>query len=118
MVKSQSFDPLEFLRVAESLVQHDPSEASYRTAVNRIYYAVFLTARELLQVPGEQHIHGRVIGELRRRDRYASRQLKALHTLRGLADYHLTVHDSLRNDWHQNYQLARRLSTFVLERLP
>ena len=44
--------------------------------------------------------------------------LGTLHSLRGLADYHLTVHDSLRNDWQQNYEMALRLSTFVLERLP
>ena len=42
MVISDSFDPLEFLGVAEYLANNDATEADFRTAVSRTYYAVFL----------------------------------------------------------------------------
>ena len=113
----RSFDPQEFLRVADSLVSQDTSEASLRTAVGRIYYAVFLTARETLGVSGRSRIHGRVIGELRRRDRYAGGQLEKLEGLRVVADYQLDVRSAFDVDWQRNYQMARRLANFVLERL-
>ena len=113
----RAFDPQEFLRVADSLVSQDTSEASLRTAVGRIYYAVFLTARETLGVRGRSHIHGRVIGELRRRDRYAGGQLERLEGLRVVADYQLGVQNPFEDDWQRNYQMARRLANFVLERL-
>ena len=117
MVTLRSFDPEEFLRVADSLVLQDTSEASLRTAVGRIYYAVFLTARETLGVSGRNRIHGRVIGELRRRDRYAGGQLERLEGLRVVADYQLDVQNPFEDDWQRNYQMARRLADFVLERL-
>ena len=117
MVASEPFDPIEFFRIAESLATQDSSEASLRTAVNRFYYAALLASRESLQVSGGRHIHGRVIGELRRRDRYAGDQLEKLEVLRGLADYQMEVQGSIRSDWQGNYEMARRLSTFVLERL-
>ena len=113
----RSFDPQEFLRVADSLVSQDTSEASLRTAVGRIYYAVFLTARETLGVSGRSRIHGRVIGELRRRDRYAGGQLEKLEGLRVVADYQLDVQSAFDVDWRRNYQMARRLANFVLGRL-
>ena len=117
MVVSQQFDPLEFLRVADSLVDGDSSEATLRTAVGRVYFAVFLVTREAFDIQGRSHIHGSVIGALRRYDRHASRQLERLMELRALADYDLQVQDPLRNDWQRNYQLARRLAQFVLGRL-
>ena len=117
MVTVRPFDPREYLRVADSLVSQDASEASLRTAVGRIYYAVFLTARETLGVSGRSRIHGRVIGELRRRDRYAGGQLERLEGLRVVADYQLEVQSAFNTDWQRNYQMARRLANFVLERL-
>ena len=117
MVTPGSFDPLEYLDVAESLAAAGASEADLRTAVNRTYYAVFLTARDALRVEGSSHIHGRVIGDLKRRDRFASRQLDSLLDLRALADYDVRVQDPFRADWRDNYQLARRLASFVLARL-
>ena len=118
MVAPQQFDPLEFLQVADSLSDRGSSEANLRTAVNRIYYATFLATREALQTQDRRRIHGRVIGELKRHDRHASRHLDMLMDLRVAADYQLEVQESDRNDWRENYGLARRLSTFVLERLP
>ena len=117
MVTSELFDPSGFLRIAESLAARDSSEASLRTAINRTYYAALLASREALQVSGTRHIHGRVIGELRRHDRRAGDQLEKLEILRGLADYHLEVTDPLRSDWSRNYELAHRFARFVLRRL-
>ena len=93
------------------------SEASMRTAVGRIYYAVFLTVRETLGVSGRSRIHGRVIGELRRRDRYAGDQLQKLEGLRVVADYQLDVQSAFDADWQRNYRMARRLADYILGRL-
>ena len=93
------------------------SEASLRTAVGRVYYVAFLSAREFLGVSGRTRIHQRVIGELRARDRIAAHQLETLRGIRVVADYDLQVQDPLRNDWQRNYHLARRLAQFVLGRL-
>ena len=114
---TESFNPEEFRRIATSLVLGDSSEASFRTAINRLYYAVFLATREALGISGSRTIHGRVYGELRRYDRLAGERLQRLFELRLLADYVLDVADPLRNDWQRNYQMARRLANFVLERL-
>lgn len=117
MVAFGLFNPLAYLDVAESLAADGASEADLRTAVNRTYYAVFLTARETLGVEGSNRIHGRVIGELRRHDRFASLQLDALLDLRVLADYDIRVQDPFRTDWRSNYELARRLASFIAPRI-
>ena len=111
------FDPRELVRVAEFIAENDSSEASFRTAVNRSYYAALLASREFLGVTGGRHIHSRVIGALRRYDQSAGTQLRRLESLRALADYDLEVQDPIRRDWQRNYQMARRLANFVLERL-
>ena len=67
---------------------------------------------------GHSRIHGRVIGELRRYDGYASRQLETLFDFRGIADYELEVEDPLRRDWRRNYRIARQLAGFILARVP
>ena len=82
-----------------------------------MYYAAFLSAREFLGVTGRSRIHQRVIGELRTHDRVAANQLETLRSIRVVADYDLQVQDPLRNDWQRNYQFARRLAQFILERL-
>ena len=114
---TESFNPEEFRRIASLLVLNDSSEASLRTAINRLYYAAFLATRDALGVSGSRTIHGRVSGELRRYDRLAGERLERLFELRRLADYVLDVADPLRTDWQRNYQMARRLANFVLERL-
>ena len=108
---------MEFVRVADLLASRHTSEASLRTGVDRLYYAAFLSAREFLGVSGRTRIHQRVIGELRTHDRMAAQQLETLRNIRVVADYDLDVQDPLRRDWQRNYQMARRLANFVLERL-
>ena len=112
-----SFDPLEFLSVAESLSVDDVTEADLRTAVSRTYYAVFLMAREKFRVAGKRNIHGRVIGAVRIYDRMAGVQLHKLETLRILADYHLQDLETLDRNWRDNYRKARNFATFILDRL-
>ena len=41
-INDTPFDPLEFYRLTAHIIQ-SPSEASYRTAIGRAYYAIFLT---------------------------------------------------------------------------
>ena len=77
---SQLFDPKELIRIAEFLAERDSSEASFRTAVNRTYYAALLASRQFLGVTGSRHIHSRVIGELRRYDQSAGTQLRRLES--------------------------------------
>ena len=108
---------MEYLHVVDALTDQDPAEADLRTAIGRLYYAAFLLARESLGVTGRSHIHGRVIGEVARNDRVAAVELEKLFDLRTLADYDLEIQDPLRNDWQRNYQMARRLANFILERL-
>ena len=117
MVISDSFDPLEFLRVAESLANDDASEAALRTAVSRTYYAVFLVARDRFQVEGSRNIHGRVTGALRTYSKDASIQFQKLMDLRALADYQLQDLDILDRNWNDNYRKASKFAAFVLERL-
>ena len=116
-MNSRLFDPTELVRIAEFLAERDSSEASFRTAVNRTYYAALLASRQFLGVTGSRHIHSRVIGALRRYDQSAGTQLRRLESLRAIADYDIEVQDSLRRDWQQNYRFARRLAQSVLERL-
>ena len=117
MVISDSFDPLEFLRVAESLAAGDASEANLRTAVSRTYYAVFLVIRERFGVEGKRNIHGRVIGAVYAYDKAAGERLQKLEALRALADYRLRDLDTLDRNWQDNYRKAHRFADFILQRL-
>ncbi len=117
MVISDSFDSLEFLRVAELLADGDASEANLRTAVSRTYYAVFLAMRERFGVEGKRNIHGRVIGAVYAYDKMAGERLQKLEALRGLADYRLRDLDALDRNWRDNYRKARRFAEFILGRL-
>ena len=117
MTSRPSFDPLELLRIAESLAERDSSEASLRTAVNRTYYGVMLAVREELGVVGARYSHDRIIHALRRRDRHAGEQLRQLKELRVIADYDLVIQDPLRTDWRYNYRLARAFADFILGRI-
>jgi uncharacterized protein (UPF0332 family) len=112
-----TFDPTEFLRVANALAEHS-DEASLRTAVGRAYYSVFLQARERLGIRGQRrHIHGLVIAGLRRVDRKVGDQLDKLEKLRGTADYELEVEDPFHQDWHYNWRSAFNYATYVSKRL-
>ena len=96
MANLRSFEPNEFLQIARRLAREN-SQASSRTAVGRIYYALFLTAREsLLDRVGASFTnsgqdHGSVYRALRSQNRAIARRFDQLRRLRGLCDYDLTV---------------------------
>ena len=113
-----TFDPADFLRVANELASEGHDEAFLRTAVGRAYYAVFLQAREFLGLRGQRrHIHNTVISRLKRTDFAAGTQLDKLETLRGQADYELLVEDPIHRDWHSNWNTASNYAQHILRRL-
>jgi len=112
-----TFDPHEFLRIANELGQHIDDEAKLRAAIGRAYYSVMLRARAGLGVTGSRNIHSRVISSLRKIDRAAGDQLDKLESLRGVADYELTVIDPMQRDWPSNWQMASSFATHISSRL-
>ena len=113
-----TFNPSEFLRLANELARDNSDEAKLRSAVGRAYYAVFLQARESLGLSGNRRrIHRLVIGRLKGTDRSAGDQLDKLETLRGEADYELVVRDTLHRDWLSNWKSASVYSNNVFRRL-
>ena len=89
--------PHEFLILAREL-QAAPSEAHWRTAVSRAYYAAFHTARQLLRTWGFQigtadQAHAGITRRLAASKRAdlekASRELSELRSKRNVADYDL-----------------------------
>lgn len=113
-----SFNPKEFLRLANDLASNVHDEASLRSAVGRAYYAAMLQAREQLGIPGHRRtIHRMVIGRLKRADRAAGDQLDKLETLRGEADYELVVQDPIHRDWLSNWGLASSYALNITRRL-
>ena len=113
-----AFDPSRFPDLGNRLAASDQSEVSLRTAVGRAYYAAFVRARDSLQITGRRHVHGRVIGAVKRVDRAAGDQLDKLEELRGYADYDMDVTHPLFSDWQANWRKARAFATHVLRRLP
>ncbi len=113
-----TFDPSEFLNVASELARNPHDEASLRTAVGRAYYSVFLQACEKLGIRGRRRrVHGFVIGRLRHDDPAAGNELAKLETLRGEADYEMTVQDPLHRDWRYNWRAALSYATHISRRL-
>jgi uncharacterized protein (UPF0332 family) len=113
-----TFDPNEFLNVANKLAQNAQDEASLRTAVGRAYYSVFLQACEKLGIQGRRRrVHGFVIGRVRHNDPAAGNQLAKLEALRGEADYQLTVSDPLHRDWRSNWRQASNYAMHIVKRL-
>lgn len=117
VVESAAFDPESFIRIAELIVEVDSTEEGFRTAIGRLYYAAFLTARDALDEPGGRNVHNRVAGRLIAHDEIAGRHLRQLFELRALADYDMNVQNPLRTDWRRNYHTARSLTAFILPRL-
>ena len=117
VVEPVAFDPSAFIRIAELVVEVNATEEGYRTAVGRLYYSAFLTARDALGEPGGRNVHSRVIGRLIAHDKVAGGQIKRLHAIHVLADYEMNIQNPLRSDWRRNYDTARNLTAFVMRRL-
>ncbi|MBI2170481.1 MAG: hypothetical protein HYU30_00445 [Chloroflexi bacterium] len=114
------FNPDDFWQLAVSLLgQESVPESHCRTAASRAYYAFFLTVRDQMPSFQPQHNaadHGRVMAELRRRNRGAlAEALRRLRTMRETADYNLGVSvtqfqvDRIMTLTAVQYQNAKRL---------
>ncbi len=89
------FDWRHYLDFARTLVSSpEGSEASYRAAASRAYYAAFHKSREVLESEmratlGRERIHAEVIRQLKERERWlsAGQNLERLWKHRQHADY-------------------------------
>jgi len=115
---SQRFDPLEFLTVAGALAAQS-GEAEIRTAVGRVYYALFLLARERLGGAPSGSVHQQVIGSLRARSGYriVADELDRLRRLRVVADYEMMPPRPADRNWRANWLSAQALAARILPRL-
>lgn len=105
MSTKRSFDPQDIVTLAYMLGS-GTDEASYRSAVSRAYYGVFLIAREHLRVRAKrgENIHGKVVQELRMRDNTIGNQLDKMRKLRNQADYDIGPSDSGVGLWAQRWR--------------
>jgi hypothetical protein len=118
------FDPQEFEAVA-NWVATNPSESHLRTAVGRLYYSLFLLAREKTNLTRRRgrSLHDDVINEVRRLsgDKTLGDHLFTLKEMREVADYQLEPDAPKHYDWQKNWDTATRLGSRVrvkLEALP
>ena len=115
---SAPFDPVELLRIARSLAANTNDEAALRVAVGRAYYALFLTARERLNVKSKkgESVHVKVVAAVKGENLALGERLDKLRRLRSSADYNLTSSNSGAIQWQQHWEriepdLARMLSS-------
>jgi uncharacterized protein (UPF0332 family) len=113
--------PGDFLNLAQELAQHYDEQIYLRTAVNRAYYAAFLTVRDRCQISvKDKRDHHKVIKYVRDRNRSAGDQLDTLFRSRTTADYVLDASQGLRY-WQHEWQTVDTLVKHVLpdlENLP
>lgn len=112
------FDPLLYLNLARELAQGG-TEAKFRTAIGRAYYALFLLAYGKSNVTGTENVHRRVGLVVSSKPGYSivGSQLRTLHRLRVEADYHLTPSDPAFEDWERNWKDAEHLADAILPKL-
>ena len=100
---------------SEGLAQND--EVRIRSAISRAYYAVFLTARDRLNVATEIEAHTSVIRAVR--SRYGiliGSRLYDLKVMRTFADYSFSSQIESA-DLYQMWELASQKATQLLNRL-
>ncbi len=107
-------EPLEVHEFARDIAKRHPTEeVALRSAVSRLYYGVYLHARDRLGVAQRRRSHQEVRNELQRRTRKVTGdQLGDLRQLREEADY-----DLKSGGWEQNFMRATRLADRVLKDL-
>lgn len=116
-MEQPEFDPMEFIRLADALATHDANEAALRTAVGRLYYAVFLLARAKTGVTDQRQSHERVRTALSSHDRSLASQLGTLGHLRNVADYEMQPQIVQDRNWRNNWSNARRNARRILQSL-
>jgi hypothetical protein len=77
------------------LVNQQPSDADYRTAANRAYYACHLLGceRGIIERTNSARDHSKLWEELRRRGMFWANKLEVLYRIREHADYHINSED-------------------------
>lgn len=113
--------PGDFLNLAMELAQHPDEQIYLRTAVNRAYYAAFLTVRDGCQISKKaKRDHSEVIKYVRSKNRGTGDQLDSLFRARTTADYVLNASQGL-SFWQHEWQRVETLVKHVLpglENLP
>jgi hypothetical protein len=115
------FDPLEFLRLADELATDGADEAALRTAVGRVYYAVFLMARAKTGIRGRHQVHERIRQAISPVDDQAASMLGSMSYFRMVADYELIPGNPQFQGWQTVWSRVRRDAATViaaLSRLP
>jgi len=114
-----SFDPLDFLTLAQSMASSGAQESELRTAVGRAYYALFLMARDKMDVRRRNSVHHETIKRLKKTEGYRTMadQLDELSRLRKVADYELTPIKPEHQNWPENWSRASLLVDRIRPRL-
>ena len=87
------FNPEDYWQISLKLVNQKPSDADYRTASNRAYYACHLVGCEkgIIKRTYSAKDHSALWGELRRRGTVWWNKLETLYRIREHADYHVSL---------------------------
>ncbi len=117
VTQNSEFDPLEFLHLADNLVTSDADEAVIRTAIGRVYYAVFLMARAKTGIQGRHQVHERVRRAISPAHSQAASMLGGMSYYRLVADYELTPENSQFPGWQTIWIRVRRDAARVLAAL-
>lgn len=110
----EPFDPLEFLALARELGESD-DQSKLRAAVGRAYYALFLIARDRLNVVTTLDVHTEVINRFGNRKGKGRRdQLFEMKELRLVADYETIPPTEICKDWKRNWERQKLLTLHLL----
>jgi hypothetical protein len=110
-----SFTPIDFLSVARDLADRSQTEASLRAAVGRVYYAIFITARDKAGLQGTDRLHERVKQAIWHKHPVAAGRFETLRRLRVQADYIPVTRDPTYQDWLANWRLADLYASELVE---
>jgi hypothetical protein len=116
-MEPRAFDPLDFLQLADELAADDADEAALRTAIGRVYYAVFLLARSKTPIRDRRAAHVRVRESISPTNQRLASLLGGMSKYRDVADYEPTPASSQFRDWRRNWELVRRNADDVLDEL-
>ena len=112
-----SFQFSEYQNVGVQLAQLG-GEGCLRSAVSRVYYALFHVALARTGARSRRSIHRAVVDAVKKRNRALGGQLDTLRRLRVEADYRLMPRDrNVGMDWQQNWQRASRIASHILPKL-
>jgi len=101
------------------LAQADKNEFKYRSAVSRAYYAVFLLARDTMNVPAsDSHsVHTDVQNAFKQREpsKLVRDDYHKLKELRKSADYDFPAKED-HKEWDKNWQFAATKAPWLLDK--